>query len=221
MMEMMHISHLANKSYLEISGGERQLALISQALTQQPDYLILDEPTAHLDFGNQIRILKILQKLASEGYGVIISTHFPDHLLMFSLIVGLIYQGKLVNIGPAECVITSEMMGKIYDLNVDISMHPVLQAAGLFAELSQLAFIFPGRRSYITTKYIQRNTIQAMAVQNYIGINFRGDDIFILAKSCGIQMIISNFLHRNIVLLGISFYSAIHPHFGLKVNIQL
>ncbi len=126
MMEIMQISHLSGKSYLQISGGERQLALITQALTQQPDYLILDEPTAHLDFGNQIRMLKILKKLASQGYGIIFTTHFPDHLLMFSLTVGIMHQGKLLAIGPAERVITPEIMETIYNLEVDISFHPQL-----------------------------------------------------------------------------------------------
>lgn len=126
MMEIMQISHLAKKSYLQISGGERQLALITQALTQQPDYLILDEPTAHLDFGNQIRTLKILNKLAAQGYGIIITTHFPDHSLMFSLTVGVMHQGKFLDIGPAERVITPEIMKIIYGFEVDISFHPNL-----------------------------------------------------------------------------------------------
>ena len=120
MMELMGVSHLADKSYLEISGGERQLIMFAQALTQTPDFLVLDEPTSHLDFGNQIRCLEIVQKVAGEGYGVILSSHFPDHSLMFNHRVGILHKGQFIAIGNAKEVINEQNMSAIYNIPVSV-----------------------------------------------------------------------------------------------------
>ncbi|MBE7245466.1 MAG: ABC transporter ATP-binding protein, partial [Actinomycetospora chiangmaiensis] len=75
------IGHLADKVYTEISGGERQLALIARALSGAPRLLIMDEPTASLDFGNQARVLGQVRRLARAGIAVMFSTHDPGHAL--------------------------------------------------------------------------------------------------------------------------------------------
>lgn len=126
MMELMGVSHLADKSYLEISGGERQLVMFAQALTQTPDFLVLDEPTSHLDFGNQIRCLEIVQKVAGEGYGVILSSHFPDHSFMFNHRVGILHEGRFIAIGNAKDVITEENMSAIYNIPVSVDYNASL-----------------------------------------------------------------------------------------------
>ena len=79
MLERMGISGLRDEIYTQISGGERQLVLIARALTQQTDYLLMDEPTSNLDFGNQIRVLKEIRKLADEGMGICLTSHYPEH----------------------------------------------------------------------------------------------------------------------------------------------
>lgn len=66
-LERMNISHIAGKSYTEISGGERQQVTIARALTQQPQIILLDEPTAHLDYGNQYRVVQMIKELAQEA----------------------------------------------------------------------------------------------------------------------------------------------------------
>ena len=78
------ISHLAERGYANLSGGERQLVLIARALVQNSDILIMDEPTANLDYGNQFRIMEKVKKLAEQGYLVILSTHNPEHALLFA-----------------------------------------------------------------------------------------------------------------------------------------
>ena len=126
MMDLLKISQLAEKSYLEISGGERQLVMLAQALAQTPDFLVLDEPTSHLDFGNQIRLLDIIQNVASEGYGVILTSHFPDHSLMFDHTVGILHNGSFISVGPAKEVITEQNMQDIYKIQVSVSYNDIL-----------------------------------------------------------------------------------------------
>lgn len=78
-LKTLGIDHLADAAYTEISGGERQLVQIARVLVQSPKLMILDEPTAHLDFANQARFLALIRRLAKGGLGVIFTTHAPDH----------------------------------------------------------------------------------------------------------------------------------------------
>ena len=76
------IAHLADADYTRISGGERQLALIARALAQEPRMLVMDEPTASLDFGNQVRVLDRIRARRATGIGVVLSTHDPDQAFL-------------------------------------------------------------------------------------------------------------------------------------------
>ena len=78
----MGIAHLADAIYTRISGGERQLVLIARALAQEARMVVMDEPTANLDFGNQVRVLERIRALAADGIGVLLSTHDPDHAFL-------------------------------------------------------------------------------------------------------------------------------------------
>ncbi|WP_229396161.1 ABC transporter ATP-binding protein [Methanosarcina sp. DH1] len=84
-LEFMGIAHFAQKPYTHISGGERQLVMIAKALAQEPDFLLLDEPTSFLDLKNQIHVLKTIINLArSRNITVLMTLHEPNHALMFS-----------------------------------------------------------------------------------------------------------------------------------------
>ncbi len=114
------ILHLQSKPYTEISGGERQLVLLAAVLTQEPDILLLDEPTSHLDFGNQVRLLEIINRLSRQGMAVIMSSHFPDHAFLTASTVAIMQDGRFIEIGSPDRVITASNIRKTYGIEVAI-----------------------------------------------------------------------------------------------------
>jgi iron complex transport system ATP-binding protein len=114
------ITALAERDWLKISGGERQSALIARALAQQPQLLVLDEPTANLDFGNQVRVLAELRRLAGQGLAVIFATHHPEQAFACADRVALLHGGQLARLGPPAETITQETMRLVYGVDVDV-----------------------------------------------------------------------------------------------------
>ncbi|MDD1727880.1 MAG: ABC transporter ATP-binding protein [Methanospirillum sp.] len=114
------VHHLIEKPVNEVSGGEHQLALIARALAQKPDILLLDEPTSHLDFGNQMQVLSLIERLRDRGITIIMTSHFPDHAFIVSDQVGIMQGGKFSMIGPAEEVITSDALRATYHVDVRV-----------------------------------------------------------------------------------------------------
>jgi iron complex transport system ATP-binding protein len=119
-LKTLNIYHMRNKPYTEISGGEQQLVFIARVLTQEPSFLLLDEPTSHLDFGNQIRTLDIIEKLAKDSLSVVMSSHFPDHAFISANKVAIMKEGNFIDVGTPEEVITEENMEKTYGIKVKI-----------------------------------------------------------------------------------------------------
>ncbi len=112
---------LSLKRYTEISGGERQLVLIARALAQESRLLLLDEPTSHLDFGNQMLVLAMVRRLAREqGLTVLMATHFPNHALMVSSQCYLMKDGAFLAQGQPREVITAERLRALYGIDVRI-----------------------------------------------------------------------------------------------------
>lgn len=114
------IDHLSDQPYTNISGGERQLVLLAAALTQSPEFLILDEPTAHLDFGNAHRFLDLVLRLHAQGIGILMTTHFPDHALYLRAQTLVLKDKTLWKHGAAEDVIDEAGMTELYELPVHI-----------------------------------------------------------------------------------------------------
>ena len=119
-LEKIGISHLADRCFHRLSGGEQQLVLIARALTQDAPILMLDEPTANLDFGNQLRVLEQARELAREGYTVIQTTHHPEQSYMFSDRILAIQKGRVLMEGPPSQVLTAENMKALYRVDVDV-----------------------------------------------------------------------------------------------------
>ncbi|MEG0662831.1 MAG: ABC transporter ATP-binding protein, partial [Anaerovoracaceae bacterium] len=120
-LEMLNIAHLKDKIYTKISGGERQLVLIARALAQQPKMLIMDEPTASLDFGKQNLVLEHIRLLSQQGIGVLMVTHDPAHALFCADRVVTMKGGQILEIGPPRDVINEKMMAEIYETEVKIN----------------------------------------------------------------------------------------------------
>jgi len=114
------IMHLIHKSVNEVSGGEHQMALIARALAQEPELLLLDEPTSHLDFGNQMQVLSLIERLKERGITIVMTSHFPDHAFMVSDLVGIMKDGSFTMIGPAESVITSKTLKDTYRIDIHV-----------------------------------------------------------------------------------------------------
>lgn len=118
-IELVGMETMGNARYTEISGGERQLALIARAVAQEPDVLLLDEPTSHLDFGNQTRILRTIRQLTERtGLAVLMATHYPDHALSVADRVILMKDGRLLAEGSPDNTITEENLKTLYGIDV-------------------------------------------------------------------------------------------------------
>ena len=119
-LKTLGIEDLKDKEYTNLSGGERQLVFLARILCQQPDILILDEPTSHLDFGNQIKLLEIIDNLAKSGLSIIMSSHFPDHAFLSSTKVAIMKDKSFIDFGQPEDVVTEENLKKAYSIDVKL-----------------------------------------------------------------------------------------------------
>jgi iron complex transport system ATP-binding protein len=119
-METVGIAHLAERPCSSVSGGEWQLALIARALVQEPQILLLDEPTSHLDMGNQLKILQVIRDLSSSGMTIVMASHFPDHAFLVANVVAILNDGQITQTGTPDDVITEENMKATYGVDVRI-----------------------------------------------------------------------------------------------------
>jgi iron complex transport system ATP-binding protein len=118
LMEELGISRLRDRLYTEISGGERQMVLIARALAQEPAFLMMDEPTGNLDFGNQALVLRHILGLAEQGLGIIMTTHYPEQVLLLNTTAALIKRDRNTVNGPAREVLTETILGETYGVPV-------------------------------------------------------------------------------------------------------
>lgn len=119
-LKVLGIEELKDKEYTNLSGGERQLVFLARVLCQKPDILILDEPTSHLDFGNQIKLLEIIDNLSKRGLSIIMSSHFPDHAFLSSTKVAIMKNGGFIDFGSPDDVVTEVNLKKAYSIDVKL-----------------------------------------------------------------------------------------------------
>lgn len=119
-LERLGIAHLSDRSYGNLSGGERQMVLIARAIAQQARILVMDEPSASLDFGNRIRVMQTVSDLAREGYCIIQSTHDPDQAYLYSHKVLALHDGSVLAFGTPKEVVDSGLISTLYGVEVAV-----------------------------------------------------------------------------------------------------
>lgn len=117
-LKQLKIDHLMNRSYMEISGGERQQVMIARVMVQQPKVILFDEPTAHLDYGNQHKVLKLIRNMADQGYSIVITTHNPDHALLLGNRAAIVEKDGKITSGSCQEIVTEEKLRKVYDVEL-------------------------------------------------------------------------------------------------------
>jgi iron complex transport system ATP-binding protein len=119
-LKQMGMYELRDRGFRLLSGGEQQLVLIARALAQKAQIIIMDEPTANLDYGNQLRLLFRVQNLCRQGYSIIYSTHNPNHAFMFAHQALVLHESKIAALGTPETVLTEELIKNLYGIPVII-----------------------------------------------------------------------------------------------------
>lgn len=122
-LEKINIEHLRDKAFGQLSGGQKQMVLLARAIAQEVNVFIMDEPVAGLDYGNQIRLLELINELSAQGYTFLKTTHYPDHALLVSSRVVVMNGGKIIANGTPHEVITKDMIQDVYSISADIIMH--------------------------------------------------------------------------------------------------
>jgi len=114
------LDYLHGKAYTEISGGERQLLMIAKALAQEPSLLILDEPTANLDFGNMALILSKMKTLAESGLCILFTSHMPDQAFLTGAKTAMLFRNDTMIFGPCNDIITAKNLERAYNTTVQV-----------------------------------------------------------------------------------------------------
>ena len=123
-LDKLDIAELADADYSKLSGGQRQLVLLARALAGECTFMVMDEPTASLDYGNQALVLDRIRGLARDGIGVIMSSHDPDHVLAVGHRAALMRDGAILRQGAVDDVMDSATLGKVYGMAVDVVVLP-------------------------------------------------------------------------------------------------
>ena len=110
-----------DRSFLTLSGGEKQRIILARALAQQVEMLILDEPTNHLDIKYQIQIMDVVKSL---GVGVLAALHDLNLTLMYCTYVYVLKDGRIVAHGPTEEVITEQLIQDVYEVDCSVARNP-------------------------------------------------------------------------------------------------
>ena len=118
------IEELADRSILELSGGERQLVLLARALAQEPRVLLLDEPTAHLDLRHRLGVLELVRELAAEGRSALVVSHDLSLAARSCDRIALLARGRVLAVGPPAEVLSRETLRQAFAIEADVVAGP-------------------------------------------------------------------------------------------------
>ena len=118
LIDQMGIGEIKDRGTRKISGVERQLMLLARSLMQDAKILIMDEPTASLDFANSHRVMRKVRELADNGYTVIFSTHSPSLAALYSTSIIALKNGTVLKKGSVGDIMTGEMLSSLYSFPI-------------------------------------------------------------------------------------------------------
>lgn len=127
-ISMVNLESYADRSYLTLSGGEKQRVILARALAQQPSILILDEPTNHLDIKYQLQILSIVKSL---GVGVLAALHDLTLAAMYCTYIYVMKNGKVIASGKPSEILTKELIAEIYEVDCEVYNNPITGGIGI------------------------------------------------------------------------------------------
>jgi iron complex transport system ATP-binding protein len=120
-LEEMGILELADRDFRELSGGEQQLVLISRALVQGANILVMDEPDSGLDYGNQYRLMSKISSLRKKNYSILLSSHNPNNAFRFADRVLALHNKEIAALGYPGNVLTEDLIQTLYGINVNFT----------------------------------------------------------------------------------------------------
>ena len=119
-LTLLGVEELARRNYMQISGGEQQLVLIARAISQDSRLLIMDEPTASLDFGNQVRVMQCIRALVGKGYTIFQATHNPNQAFAYSDQILAMQGGVIIADGPPQEVVNAQLINELYGITARV-----------------------------------------------------------------------------------------------------
>lgn len=136
----LRISHLKDRMFYALSGGERQIVYVAKVFAQNPDLFLLDEATVHLDIGNaQHLLLRVKERVKKFGSTVIATFHDVNQAAVFSDQIIVMKSGKIYATGTPEMVLTREMIREVYDANCEVIKDPRNGTVNIFMDLENEA----------------------------------------------------------------------------------
>ena len=123
-LDRLGIAHLADRSVLGLSGGERQLALVARALVQEADLLLLDEPTAFLDLEHRLAVLELVRERSREGKSALVVSHDLALAARFCDRIAILAQGRVLAAGPPRDVLDPPRLREAFGIEADVLLAP-------------------------------------------------------------------------------------------------
>lgn len=118
----LHLEDLIYRPCNQLSGGQLQLVMLARTLAQGADFLVLDEPTSHLDFGKQMQTLDIIATMKKKQVGIIMTSHYPDHTFLVCDRVAIMGERRFIAVGTPDDVVTEENLSDIYGIDIRVVM---------------------------------------------------------------------------------------------------